>query len=76
MLDALRISAEVARADYERACDLRYPSMTRGEPVEDLTDLLDTAEELEDEYLRALGAPEPDCRMATSYSDYQRGVTR
>jgi hypothetical protein len=62
-LDALRIAAEDARAEYERACEMRYPSLIHGEPVEDLTGLLDAAEDAERKYELALGVPGE--RMAT-----------
>lgn len=78
-LEALRLAAEDARAEYERASERRYPSLTRGEPAEDLSDLLDAAEDAEREYELALGVPGERIAMlgmATSHPDYQRGETR
>ena len=71
-LDALRLAAEDARADYKRAAEFRYPRLERGEPVEDLTELLDAADEAESLYLAALGVPGEYTGMATSCPDYTR----
>lgn len=69
--DSLRKRAEDARAEYDRARDFRYPSMLRGEPGEDLEDLLLAAEAAETAYLAALGCPPDTVIMCSSNPQYR-----